>query len=94
MNFRQTLVNQHGGVSQKEIIAGKNGQLQRVLHSAGPGSKPGGSEAAHASIILGNGIMNAVEVETARGSEHVELLGDCEIQITPTVREQLRQFGL
>src|SRR5438046_2283178 len=39
-------------------------------------------------------VVDAIEVGAMLGGDHVELVGDRELEVAPGVREELRQLGL
>ena len=59
----------------------------------GSGGKTGARKTAHPGIFARDRVMNAIEIQAVGFSQHVELVGDGEVQVSPTVGEQLGQLG-
>ena len=90
----KSLVHQHRGMSEEEMIARERGELQSVLEQTRAGRKAGACETSHPGILARDRVVDAVEVETVVFGQHVELVRNREIQIAPAVGEQLGQLSL
>ena len=90
----QPLVDQHRGVPHEKIVPGERRKLQGVLQQAGAGRETRPGEAGHAGIIARDGVIDAIEVEPVTLGEHVKLVGNGKIEVSPTVGEELGEFRL
>src|SRR5215469_10627209 len=78
----------------EKVVARKSRKLERIFQQTGAGGKTRARKVPHSRIFLNHGAVNSVEIQSIALREHVELVGDCKIQIAPAVREELRHFGL
>jgi hypothetical protein len=60
----------------------------------GPAANPARGKVGRARVALRQGGPDALEVEAVAVGNHIELVGDGELQITPIVGEQFGELGL
>ena len=62
---RQTLVDQHRRVAEREVVVVERGQLHRVLEQARPGREAGTGHVRGARVVLREALADALEVQPA-----------------------------
>src|SRR5437879_5639357 len=76
------------------MVSGEGRQLQRIFQQTGSRSKSRSCEAPHSGVILHHCVANAIKIQAVALCQHIELIGNREIKVTPAIGEELGKFGL
>jgi len=88
----QAFIDQHGGMPQEEIVVIEGGQLHGVLEKTRPRGQTRPHESLGTGVVVAHGMVDTVKVQVVLLGDHVELVGNGELDIAPYIGEKLGQF--
>src|SRR5215831_16556804 len=88
----KSFVDQHRGVPEKELIIIEGGELHRVFEEAWASRETRTWKFFGSRIVISERFEDTVEIDSGTFGNHVELVGDCKMQISPGVRHKFREF--
>lgn len=80
-----TLIYQHGGMSEEEVVVAVGGQLHGVFEQTRAGRKTGTRQSFGSGVVCHDGLIDPVKVEAAEGGNLIELVRYRKLAISPGI---------